>query len=111
MYDVVLRRDVRVEIAIPGGTHVFAMDETQVKQQITGGDWNYVFMSSLLRSFEPRPCPSFRVIAELTTEDLYGDFFLVASNIFRSRKLRIKVNLFIQIEHMYPNMVINFYQV
>ena len=32
MYDVVLRRDVRVEIAIPGGTHVFAMDETQVKQ-------------------------------------------------------------------------------
>ena len=29
MYDVVLRRDVRVEITIPGGTHVFAMDETQ----------------------------------------------------------------------------------
>lgn len=32
MYDVVLRRDVRVEISIPGGTHVFAMDENQVKQ-------------------------------------------------------------------------------
>jgi len=31
MYDVVLRRDVRVEISIPGGTHVFAMDENQVK--------------------------------------------------------------------------------
>jgi ChAPs (Chs5p-Arf1p-binding proteins) len=27
MYDIVLKRDVRVEISIPGGTHVFAMDE------------------------------------------------------------------------------------
>lgn len=31
MYDIVMRRDVRVEIAIPGGTHVFAMDENQTK--------------------------------------------------------------------------------
>lgn len=87
MYDVVLRRDVRVEISIPGGTHVFAMDETQQKQPITGGEWNYVFMSSLLRSFEPKVCPSFRVINELSQEDQYNDFFLVANNLFRSRNL------------------------
>jgi hypothetical protein len=31
MYDIVLRRDVRIEISIPGGTHVFAMDENQSK--------------------------------------------------------------------------------
>ena len=87
MYDIVLKRDVRVEISIPGGTHVFAMDENQSKQQITGGDWNYVFMSSLLRSFEPKPCPSFRIINELNTEDLYNDFFLVANNLFRLCKI------------------------
>lgn len=29
MYDIIMRRDVRVEIAIPGGTHVFAIDEHQ----------------------------------------------------------------------------------
>ena len=27
MYDIVMKRDVRVEISIPGGTHVFAVDE------------------------------------------------------------------------------------
>ena len=27
MYDIVMKRDVRVEISIPGGTHVFAVDQ------------------------------------------------------------------------------------
>lgn len=36
MYDIVMKRDVRVEISIPGGTHVFAMDETMTKHPITG---------------------------------------------------------------------------
>lgn len=31
MFDIIMKRDVRVEIAIPGGTHVFAMDESQNK--------------------------------------------------------------------------------
>lgn len=87
MYDIVLRRDVRVEISIPGGTYVFGLDENQQKMQIVGGEWNYVFMSSLLRSFEPKPVPSFRVIQELSSQDLYNDFFLVATNLFRIRNL------------------------
>ncbi|CDW88693.1 clathrin-coated vesicle protein [Stylonychia lemnae] len=107
MYDVVLRRDVRVEISIPGGTHVFAMDENQVKQQITGGDWNYVFMSSLLRSFEPRSCPSFRVIGELNTEDLYNDFFLVANNLFRLCTQKIWINLIFEKEDSRMHQLLN----
>ena len=67
MYDIVLRRDVRIEISIPGGTHVFAMDENQSKLQITGVEWNYVFMSSLLRSFEPKIVPCFRILQELSS--------------------------------------------
>ena len=31
MFDIVMKRDVRVEICIPGGTHVFAIDEHQNK--------------------------------------------------------------------------------
>jgi hypothetical protein len=62
MFDIVSRRDVRVEIIIPGGTHVFALDENQSKLQIVGSEWNFVFMSSLLRSFEPKQVPCFRVI-------------------------------------------------
>ena len=62
MYDIVMKRDVRVEISIPGGTHVFAVDEHLQKLPIGSGEWNYVFMSSLLRSFEPKACPGFRVI-------------------------------------------------
>lgn len=46
-------------------------------------EWNYVFMSSLLRSFEPKPCPGFRITQELNTPEMYSDFFLVANNLFR----------------------------
>ena len=83
MFDIVLKRDVRVEISIPGGTHVFAMDENLQKLIIGGGEWNYVFMSSCLRSFEPRPCPSFRVVSEVNTNELFKDFLLVANSLFR----------------------------
>jgi hypothetical protein len=31
IFDIVLRRDVRVEISIPGGTHVYAVDDENVK--------------------------------------------------------------------------------
>ena len=62
MYDIVMKRDVRVEISIPGGTHVFAVEENLQKLPIGSGEWNYVFMSSLLRSFEPRACPGFRIV-------------------------------------------------
>ena len=31
MYDIVLKRDVRVEISIPGGTYVFGLDENMNK--------------------------------------------------------------------------------
>lgn len=86
MYDIVMKRDVRVEICIPGGTHVFAMDENLTKLTIGSGEWNYVFMSSLLRSFEPRPCPSFRVINELSSNEMFKDFLLVANSLFRLRK-------------------------
>ena len=67
MFDIVMRRDIRVEIQIPGGTHVFAMDENSSKLPITGNEWNFVFMSSLLRSFEPKPCPAMRIVSELST--------------------------------------------
>jgi hypothetical protein len=36
MFDIIMKRDVRVEIQIPGGTHVFSMDENNVKQPISG---------------------------------------------------------------------------
>jgi hypothetical protein len=83
MYDVVLRRDVRVEICIPGGTHVFSMDDSLQKVTIGGGEWNYVFISSLLRAFEPKVCPSFRILSEVNTPELFKDFLLVANSLFR----------------------------
>jgi hypothetical protein len=36
MYDIVLKKDVRVEIAIPGGTHIFAIDQNQKKHNLEG---------------------------------------------------------------------------
>jgi len=86
MYDIVMKRDVRVEISIPGGTHVFAVDEHLNKLVIGTGEWNYVFMSSLLRSFEPKACPGFRVIQELSSTELFKDFLLVSNSLIRTRK-------------------------
>ena len=87
MYDIVMKRDVRVEISIPGGTHVFAVDQNLQKLVIGTGEWNFVFMSSLLRSFEPKPCPGFRIIQELSSAELFKDFLLVSNGLLRTRKL------------------------
>ena len=78
IYDIVLKRDVRVEITFPGGTHVYAIDEQNQKQPINGIEWNFVFMSSILRSFVPARAPAMRIVNELETRDLFRDFCLVA---------------------------------
>lgn len=41
-------------------------------------------MSSLLRSFEPKACPCFRIISEINSTELYNDFLLVGTNLFKS---------------------------
>ena len=45
-YDVVTRRDVRVEISFPGSTNVYAYDEHGERHQLENEEWNYVFISS-----------------------------------------------------------------
>lgn len=79
IFDIVLRRDVRVEISIPGGTNVYAVDEDNAKNPISGIQWNFVFMSSILRSFHPSPAPCLKIIAELENKDVFKDFILVAT--------------------------------
>jgi len=81
MWDSVLRRDVRVQTMIPGGTHVYAVDSQNQKVQIHGAEWNYVFLSSMLRSFEPINCPCFRMCPELVNPVTVKDLFLVAASI------------------------------
>ena len=81
---MVLKRDVRVEISIPGGTHVYAVDLENAKQPISGIQWNFVFMSSILRSFTPKPAPALRIITELDTKETCKDFLLVASSLHKN---------------------------
>lgn len=70
---------------------MFAFDEYLNKHPISGVQWNYVFMSSLLRSFEPKPAPCLRVLNELSNNDVSKDLLLVGSGLFKSgnRKTRI----------------------
>ena len=81
IFDIVLRRDMRVEISIPGGTHVYAVNEENEKEPISGIQWNFVFMSSILRSFNPRQGPALRIETELATQENFKDFILVASSL------------------------------
>ena len=86
IYDIVTKRDVRVEVQIPGGTQVYALEHgSDVQREIMGIlEWNNVFMSSVLRSLEaPKlPCPVMRVVRELKTPESFQDFLQVAQNIF-----------------------------
>lgn len=71
IFDVVTRRDVRVEIQIPGGTSVYSVDHhSEKRQELVGvNDWNNVFVSSVLRSLDPLPVPLMRVLRELPSDE------------------------------------------
>ena len=87
MYDIVLKRDVRVEISIPGGTHVYAVNSENAKQPISGAQepqWNFVFVSSILRSLEPKNSDHVKIVAELDTKENFQDFITVASNLYKT---------------------------
>jgi len=84
IFDIVMKRDVRVEVTIPGGTHVYAVDETNEKHAISGIQWNFVFISSILRSFEPKKSDHIKIVAELDSKELFSDFLLVASSLHKN---------------------------
>ena len=84
IFDIVLKRDVRVEITIPGGTNVYAVNEENTKHAISGIQWNFVFVSSILRSFEPKISDHVKIIAELDSKELFNDFILVASSLYKN---------------------------
>lgn len=64
-----------MEISIPGGTQVYALDgNSDAHQDIVGtSEWNNVFVSSVLRSLEvPNiPTPILRVLRELKTHESF----------------------------------------
>ena len=45
-YDIVTRRDIRVEISFPGSTNVVAYNEEGERCPLESHEWNYVFISS-----------------------------------------------------------------
>ena len=87
IYDIVSKKDIRVEIAIPGGTQVFAMDSTtNFHHEIKGiHEWNNVYVSSVLRALESSelPCPLMRIVRELETPSNFQEFLQIAQNIFQ----------------------------
>ena len=84
IFDIVMKRDVRVEVTIPGGTHVYAVNQDNMKHPISGTQWNFVFVSSILRSFEPKYSKHLKVVSELDSKELFNDFILVASSLHRN---------------------------
>ena len=79
IYDVVTQRDVRVEIQIPGGTHVYALTASGEEDISDIHEWNNTFMSSCLRAFHPVHTPVMRVVRELESPEAIKEFLEVAS--------------------------------
>lgn len=65
---------------------MFAVDSNNTRQQITGVEWNYVFLSSVLRSFNPLAVPCYRICREFEQLAIKEDFLLVVQGIFRNCK-------------------------
>lgn len=49
MYDIVSKKDIRVEIEIPGKCHVYSEGQ-EGRSEISKNEWSFGFMSSILRS-------------------------------------------------------------
>ena len=73
-YDVVSKRDIRVEIGFPGSTNVIAYTADGERQPILGHEWNSLFISSQLRSFIAKPCFVSRIVYQLPTQSSFTDF-------------------------------------
>ena len=63
---------------------MYAVDHENTKTPISGIQWNFVFMSSILRSFNPTMAPAIRIVNELDTKELFEDFILVANTLHKN---------------------------
>lgn len=84
IYDPVSKIDVRVEVSIPGGTNVYSVDQDNVKAPLTDIQWNVVFISSILRSFNPCAANCLRIENELQTREEFKDFLLVSGSLHKA---------------------------
>lgn len=76
--------DVRVEVSIPGGTNVYSINQDNLKSPISGIQWNFVFISSILRSFNPLYAQGVKVVSELQTKEDFKDFLLVSGSLHKA---------------------------
>lgn len=51
-FDIFTRKDIRVDIQVPGSTNVYSIDDEGSQEEVNGEEWNNVFVSSHLRCFE-----------------------------------------------------------
>ena len=81
-YDMVTKRDIRVEISFPGSTNVIAYDQDGERSTIKGSEWNYIFVSSQLRSFYQRACYVGRSVQLLQSISSFEDFLIVVRSMY-----------------------------
>lgn len=80
-YDFINKVDVRVHVTIPGGIKSYTIDESgNSKSQI---DWQYVFLSSSVRSFVAEPVYVAKVLNEVPTPQHLNDLLCTALKLYK----------------------------
>ena len=82
-YDIVTRRDIRVEICFPGSTNVVAYDADGERSPLQASDWNYVFVSSQIRSSYAKHCYVGRLVPQFINHSTFNDFLAVVKLLYR----------------------------
>ena len=90
VYDAFRKVDVRAEFSIPGGMRLYAISKNEQSIAIDGSEWDSVYISAVLRAFNPEQIPFTRFYRELATKDQLKDFLLAVANFATKRDLEFE---------------------
>ena len=90
VYDSFRQIDVRAEFSIPGSMRLYAITRDEQLIAIEGTDWDSVFISAVLRSFNPEKFPFTRFHRELSTKAQLKDFLNAVANFSTKKDLEFE---------------------
>jgi len=94
VYDVIFKRDIRVELYFPGKVIAYAIDDSLKKDNLTNLEWACAFVSSVVRSFHALPDKGVCIKPPLKSIELYKYFMECARAILTKSKFHHNVKDF-----------------
>lgn len=66
IFDIFARVDVRIEVSLSGGIHLYGINPNEELVQLDEKDWETAYISSVLRAMKPEKIPIVKLYKEFT---------------------------------------------